>query len=262
MRKTYTILCLLLVISFSSTIKAATDDCAMSVDMWLIGESCIISGIKLQSAQTEALFYIHSGGGRAAEFETQFTASPIGLASKPTELGWFYSRVFFDFTPMRSQTIPVEQSLSSENFVFLTSFLTEEQIQSHGYESDTIDVSVEVAYENFAFGYMFSTASRFLRLAVGAGVSYQKTVFDIFVCNNCNNFPTRVYQHEKTYLGIVSYFGLSLWESESLTIMQARLARNTKIIIYEDKESKYGDIETESKPEYTHFTFFSWSYNF
>ena len=94
MRKPCIVVSVLIMFFFATPAMAVSGDCAVSVDMWLIGESCIISGVKLNAGGTEVKFSIEKTDEDAsiASIDTSFEASPIGIASKSSELGWFYTR--------------------------------------------------------------------------------------------------------------------------------------------------------------------------
>lgn len=254
-----------------STSLAQSDNCPVSIDMWLIGETCVISGLQLQYGEFLARIRygddLKDADGLTAQ--ALYSLFPIGFASKPRDLGWFKSRFLIEFSPMqtwRSEEYAFEESqvgdyelffetgatiwADDESIVVMDAILTEDQYNAL-YSSMSPNwndwaAQLIMSYEYIGMGYSLETKYPFFRAGLGIELLY-----------NINHVRIEVYEKDTPDINRLAVFYINsnaivpiltlswaVYEGDNLTLLKSVFSYSQEPLYYAD-DSSNEEIEFE-----------------
>ena len=232
---------IILIVTNISVLEAADDGCALSLDMWIVGETCVISGIKLQYGEIDVLgrFNPSDGSHGGLDINPNYPLFPVGLASEQKDIGWFYLNSFVEFNLM--ETYRTGELILTENNellhqehdqegsghrdgVMINDILTEEQLTAFnemvGSDYESWGGTIASTYQYVGFGYNLATKNRFLQPALGLGLIYNQYTVQVYVHerNKYQINAIKIFDLEYTAISLLANVSITLWKGENLTV--------------------------------------------
>ena len=95
------LLCIFFLTIRHSPVSAQTNDlgsCAFSAKIWILGEYCLISGIKIRYGEQANQWELKPNGEKIAQISDRYSLLPFALASKPKSFGWLEVLPIIEFS--------------------------------------------------------------------------------------------------------------------------------------------------------------------
>ncbi len=241
-----TIIALLLVLSWQGTAQSQTqgfspDQCAVSVDIWLLGESCVIAGLKARYGEYVALWSIDDAntGDSIAAVLLRNRLFPITIASRPTDFGWIEGQPYIDFSLVdRISTSQVDLN-NTEGSVFdykttaaidVGEFLdTAELIELYNDGYDLNNPEAQIIHQYLRLGYTLRTPWPWMKFTYGMAVGYHFINFDFHFYKGDRSTRFSFFNTNEEYFGLLRFASLALYEGESLNVLKMMLMTQDKV---------------------------------
>jgi len=101
------LICLTSLWHWTAEAQDSAGKCAVSVDMVLIGELCILGGLGVRGGYFRQDIRLHRLGETddyTAKFKTYTDLLPITLATRPTKFSWIHFQFFVDISLLENST--------------------------------------------------------------------------------------------------------------------------------------------------------------
>jgi hypothetical protein len=247
---------------------ASEDGCLLSVDIFFIEDSCIISGIKVRYGEYYPVWHLQTEknnreGTYSAVVYPVYDYFPLALASKPKYYKYLNLQPLIELSPMstwESEEIDEDEGSGRMDF-YAPDFMTEETEDMYYSSDKPVRYFGRLTYEYYSVGFYISTPYRLFKLGIGYGLSWQKTNFQFFICSNCDDYKTEIYNLKEEYFGGVAMYGLSVWEGENLSILTWRVSFRSWPVLIHDIQTSNG-IGTDVTWAERSIEFISWSFHF
>ncbi len=268
-----TIFALLLVLSWQSTAQSQTqsfsqDQCAVSVDIWLLGESCVMAGLKARYGEYMAVWTVNdaeTGDSIAAVF-LRNRLFPITIASRPTDFGWIEGQPYIDFSLVdRINTSSVDLN-STQGSIFdykttaginISEFLDDAALFALSLDGyDLGNPEAQIIYQYLRLGYTLRTPWPWMKFTYGVAVGYHYLNFDFYFSKGDGNTRYSFFNTNEEYFGLLRFGSLALYEGESLNVLKMMvLSQDTIDLSTTNRELTLGHA-------FLSLEFLSWSFYF
>lgn len=201
-------------------------DCIVSMDIWVIGETCLIAGPSFRYGEYTAKWFVRDNETNLAKLSLNNLIFPLGIASIPKRFGWIDVETHIDFTIMDKIQKKVRDSYDPDDdsdyvsFYWLSSNEQKEQLDFLKSNYTVGKLNAELTYQYLNLGLLFRTPWRFIKTGAGFGVSYHRALFQFFYCVQTCDSRFAFFNAESLYLGPLSVLSVALYESENLTLVK------------------------------------------
>lgn len=267
------IFALFLVISWQGTAQSQTQstsqvNCAVSVDIWLLGESCVIAGLKARYGEYMAVWSIDdpNTGDSIATILLRNRLFPLTIASRPTDFGWIEGQPYIDFSLVdRINTNRVDlDSTEGSEFDYKTfaaikidEFLNDDELAAlitEGY--DLQNPWAQIIHQYLRIGYTLRTPWPWAKFTYGVAVGYHYLNFDFYLYKDNQNTRFSFFNTNEEYFGILRFASLAVYEGENLNVLKAMLMAQDKV----DLSTTYRELTLDHA--FLSLEFISWSFYF
>ncbi len=272
-RLKHTIIWLCLIIFMYGTAQAQTSsvssaDCAVSVDIWLLGESCVIGGMKARYGEYLSAWEIkdNDSSQTLAFILLRKRLFPITIASLPTDFGWIEGQPYIDFSlvdKIDTSNVDLDSTEgSAADFkttaaIDVSQFLDDTALYNLSQEGYQVtNPRAQVIYQYFRIGYTIRTPWPWMKLSWGVAVGYNYFDFNFYFQKADRTTRLSFFNANEEFFSAVQFLSLAVYEGESLNVMKLMvLGQDNATISSSDRNLTLGHV-------FTSVELLSWSFYF
>jgi hypothetical protein len=259
-----------------TTGSSNSGNCAVSIDVAIIGEVCILGGLGIRAGE-ESLdwdFLEAQGSDKITEFNSRSALTPIIISTEPTKLSWIHLQFFIDFSLFNK----ISEDDDLDNVAL---FLTDEQIQEYlalgiiSYDSAgnfigngiVLDPawksSADLSYQYITMGIVLKAPwPYFFKPFAGVGLNYESIDVDIHLTKN--EAKVTIFDGYTNISEAVTIIGVELFNIEGF------LFSNSNLVIGKLTQIRSNPIKLKGKNgkevsllrEKQQIEYFSWNFTF
>jgi hypothetical protein len=255
---------------------SSAGDCAVSVDMVLIGEVCILGGLGVRTGEENLNWDVVENPGdiELVEFGLTNPLSTIIIATKPTKLSWVDFQFFIDYSLFNK--LSEDDDLRGDSIT--SSLLSDAQIQQYKelgiltvdpgnpanyQQAPGWQYGADLAYQYVTIGFLLKAPwSYFLKPFLGVGLTNESIDVDIHLKKD----ETKVsgFEAYTNITEIVPIIGIELINVEGFLFNNSNLTvgKVTQIRYATNKLKGKNGIEIDFDREKVQIEYFVWSFTF
>jgi len=216
------------------------DECAVSVDIWLLGESCVMAGLQARYGEYVSAWSVDDEdlGESLAFILLRKRLLPITIASRPTDFGWIEGQPYIDFSLVdKIDTSNLEQnSIEGDIGDFKTfaairvdQFLSDADLSALYQDGfDIYHPRAQIIYQYFRMGYTLRTPWPWLKFTYGLALGYHYFNFDFYYQKPGLRTRLSFFNADEEFYGLSQFVSLAAYEGESLHVMKLMLLAQDK----------------------------------